>query len=107
MGPSGLGPGLRCDGRPQPFAHWVTGCLPAEPSFVFSDVVRESPDSTTGGDDRVFFFFTEVSVEYEFVFKLLIPRVARVCKVSPIPHCNTAPCVPLNLLRLFGQDGVM
>lgn len=51
-----------------------------EPSFVFSDVVRESPDSTEGRDDRVFFFFTEVSVEYEFVFKLLIPRVARVCK---------------------------
>ncbi|XP_012581998.1 PREDICTED: semaphorin-4D [Condylura cristata] len=51
-----------------------------EPSFVFADVVRESPDSADGGDDRVYFFFTEVSVEYEFVFKLLIPRVARVCK---------------------------
>nr|XP_031531720.1 semaphorin-4D [Vicugna pacos] len=49
-----------------------------EPSFVFSDVIRESLDN--GEDDRVYFFFTEVSVEYEFVFKLLIPRVARVCK---------------------------
>ncbi|XP_074211924.1 semaphorin-4D isoform X4 [Camelus bactrianus] len=49
-----------------------------EPSFVFSDVIRESLDD--GEDDRVYFFFTEVSVEYEFVFKLLIPRVARVCK---------------------------
>ncbi|XP_020929476.1 semaphorin-4D isoform X2 [Sus scrofa] len=51
-----------------------------EPSFVFADVMRESPGGGGGGDDRVYFFFTEVSVEYEFVFKLLIPRVARVCK---------------------------
>uniref|UniRef100_A0A8C3VPH2 Semaphorin 4D n=1 Tax=Catagonus wagneri TaxID=51154 RepID=A0A8C3VPH2_9CETA len=51
-----------------------------EPSFVFADVIRESPEGWDGGDDRVYFFFTEVSVEYEFVFKLLIPRVARVCK---------------------------
>ncbi|XP_039097433.1 semaphorin-4D isoform X1 [Hyaena hyaena] len=51
-----------------------------EPNFVFADVVRESPDGVDSGDDRVYFFFTEVSVEYEFVFKLMIPRVARVCK---------------------------
>lgn len=51
-----------------------------EPSFVFADVIQKSPDSTEGEDDRVYFFFTEVSVEYEFVFKLMIPRVARVCK---------------------------
>lgn len=59
--------------------------FPAEPSFVFADVMRESPGGGDGGDDRVYFFFTEVSVEYEFVFKLLIPRVARVCKVSASP----------------------
>lgn len=51
-----------------------------EPSFVFSDVIRESTDGAEGEDDRVYFFFTEVSVEYEFIFKLMIPRVARVCK---------------------------
>ncbi|XP_040476275.1 semaphorin-4D isoform X2 [Ursus maritimus] len=51
-----------------------------EPSFVFADVMRERPDGMDSGDDRVYFFFTEVSVEYEFVFKLMIPRVARVCK---------------------------
>lgn len=51
-----------------------------EPSFVFADVIRESPDSSDIGDDRIYFFFTEVSVEYEFVFKLMVPRVARVCK---------------------------
>uniref|UniRef100_A0A8C9BAV5 Semaphorin 4D n=1 Tax=Phocoena sinus TaxID=42100 RepID=A0A8C9BAV5_PHOSS len=51
-----------------------------EPSFVFADVIGESPEGGDGGDDKVYFFFTEVSVEYEFVFKLMIPRVARVCK---------------------------
>lgn len=51
-----------------------------EPSFVFADVIRRSPDGVEGEDDRVYFFFTEVSVEYEFVFKLMIPRIARVCK---------------------------
>ncbi|EHB14555.1 Semaphorin-4D [Heterocephalus glaber] len=51
-----------------------------EPSFVFADVIRRSPDGAEGEDDRVYFFFTEVSVEYEFVFKLMIPRIARVCK---------------------------
>ncbi|KAI2553082.1 semaphorin 4D [Homo sapiens] len=51
-----------------------------EPSFVFADVIRKSPDSPDGEDDRVYFFFTEVSVEYEFVFRVLIPRIARVCK---------------------------
>ncbi|KAB1255877.1 Semaphorin-4D [Camelus dromedarius] len=61
----------------------TTRVLPAEPSFVFSDVIRESLDD--GEDDRVYFFFTEVSVEYEFVFKLLIPRVARVCKAHLLP----------------------
>ncbi|XP_017908005.1 PREDICTED: semaphorin-4D isoform X2 [Capra hircus] len=51
-----------------------------EPSFVFADVVREILEGEDLGDDRVYFFFTEVSVEYEFVFKLMIPRIARVCK---------------------------
>ncbi|XP_069889819.1 LOW QUALITY PROTEIN: semaphorin-4D-like [Dipodomys merriami] len=37
-------------------------------------------DSPKGKDDKVYFFFTEVSVEYEFVYKLKIPHVARVCK---------------------------
>lgn len=66
-------------------------CLPpAEPSFVYADVIRESPESAEGGDDRVYFFFTEVSVEYEFVLKLMIPRVARVCKVRPLPRVPLA-----------------
>ncbi|XP_048383893.1 semaphorin-4D isoform X2 [Stegostoma tigrinum] len=51
-----------------------------EPSFVHSDVIRESENSLDGGDDKIYFFFTEVSVEYEFNSKLLVPRIARVCK---------------------------
>ncbi|MEE6459678.1 hypothetical protein FKM82_000696 [Ascaphus truei] len=51
-----------------------------EPSFVFADVIRTPQNNPDGEDDKVYFFFTEVSVEYEFVGKLLIPRIARVCK---------------------------
>ncbi|XP_040928991.1 semaphorin-4D isoform X2 [Betta splendens] len=51
-----------------------------EPSFVFADVIREGRNQADGEDDKIYYFFTEVSVEYEFFGKLLIPRVARVCK---------------------------
>ncbi|MEQ2216228.1 hypothetical protein XENOCAPTIV_012842, partial [Xenoophorus captivus] len=52
-----------------------------EPSFVFADVIRAGKHKGDGEDDKIYYFFTEVSVEYEFFGKLLIPRVARVCKV--------------------------
>lgn len=55
----------------------------AEPNFVFADVIRADSYNTDGDDDKVYFFFTEVSVEYEFLGKLMIPRIARVCKVRP------------------------
>ncbi|XP_056288749.1 semaphorin-4D isoform X3 [Pseudoliparis swirei] len=51
-----------------------------EPSFVFADVISEGGNRVDGEDDKIYYFFTEVSVEYEFFGKLLIPRVARVCK---------------------------
>ncbi|KAK2819250.1 hypothetical protein Q5P01_024811 [Channa striata] len=51
-----------------------------EPSFVFADVIREGRNIADGEDDKIYYFFTEVSVEYEFFGKLLIPRVGRVCK---------------------------
>ncbi|XP_036070367.1 semaphorin-4D isoform X2 [Oryzias melastigma] len=51
-----------------------------EPSFVFADVIRGGKSRADGEDDKIYYFFTEVSVEYEFFGKLLIPRVARVCK---------------------------
>lgn len=85
--PASLGGGAQ-----PPLSRGATACLSlAEPSFVFADVMRERPDGLDSGDDRVYFFFTEVSVEYEFVFKLMIPRVARVCKVSPGPVPPPAP----------------
>ncbi|XP_077200615.1 semaphorin-4D isoform X2 [Paroedura picta] len=54
-----------------------------EPNFIFADVIRTDPDNTDDDDDdddKIYFFFTEVSVEYEFLGKLMIPRIARVCK---------------------------
>ncbi|MEQ2171572.1 hypothetical protein GOODEAATRI_012175, partial [Goodea atripinnis] len=51
-----------------------------EPSFVFADVIRAGKHKGDGEDDKIYYFFTEVSVEYEFFGKLLIPRVARVWK---------------------------
>uniref|UniRef100_UPI00398F5189 semaphorin-4D-like n=2 Tax=Pristiophorus japonicus TaxID=55135 RepID=UPI00398F5189 len=51
-----------------------------EPNFIYSDVIRESENNLDGRDDKVYFFFTEVSVEYEFNSRLLVPRIARVCK---------------------------
>ncbi|XP_061482044.1 semaphorin-4D isoform X2 [Rhineura floridana] len=51
-----------------------------EPNFIFADVIRAGPDNHNEEDDKVYFFFTEVSVEYEFLGKLMIPRIARVCK---------------------------
>lgn len=44
-------------------------------------MIREGRNKVDGEDDKIYYFFTEVSVEYEFFGKLLIPRVARVCKV--------------------------
>ncbi|XP_029474421.1 semaphorin-4D-like isoform X1 [Rhinatrema bivittatum] len=51
-----------------------------DPNFVSANVIRHSENSPKGEDDKVYFFFTEVSVEFEFLSKVLIPRVARVCK---------------------------
>lgn len=67
-----------------------------EPSFVFADVIKEGRNGTDGEDDKIYYFFTEVSVEYEFFGKLLIPRVARVCKVST--YC--APSAHTSSIRL-------
>lgn len=69
---------------------WSTSSSVAEPSFVFADVIREGPNRVEGDDDKIYFFFTEVSVEYEFFGNLLIPRVARVCKVCSRYSCNTS-----------------
>ncbi|KAM4628937.1 semaphorin-4E [Polymixia lowei] len=51
-----------------------------EPNFVYMDFVRESVDSPDGDDDKVYLFFSENAMEYDFYSKLMVSRVARVCK---------------------------
>lgn len=48
------------------------------------DVVPESENSLEGDDDKIYMFFSENAIEYDFYSKLLVSRVARVCKVSVI-----------------------
>ncbi|XP_048203624.1 semaphorin-4D-like [Perognathus longimembris pacificus] len=50
-----------------------------EPNFIHADVIRKTPSGIKGDENKVYFFFTEVSVEYDFFFQLKIPRIARVC----------------------------
>ncbi|NXA43176.1 SEM4E protein, partial [Eudromia elegans] len=51
-----------------------------EPSFVSMEIVRESESNLNGDDDKIYVFFTETAVEFEFFDKLLVSRIARVCK---------------------------
>ncbi|XP_062888796.1 semaphorin-4E-like [Mobula hypostoma] len=51
-----------------------------EPNFIYLDVVQESEDTTDGDDDKIYLFFSETAVEFEFYNKLLVSRIARVCK---------------------------
>lgn len=52
----------------------------SEPNFVYMDFVGESFDSLDGDDDKVYFFFSENAMEYDFYSKVAVSRVARVCK---------------------------
>ncbi|XP_069784138.1 semaphorin-4E isoform X2 [Narcine bancroftii] len=51
-----------------------------EPNFIHLDVVQESKDATNEDDDKIYLFFSETAVEFEFYNKLLVSRIARVCK---------------------------
>ncbi|XP_012990560.1 semaphorin-4E isoform X1 [Esox lucius] len=51
-----------------------------EPNFVYMDLVPESMNNPEGDDDKVYLFFSENAVEYDFYNKLVVSRVARVCK---------------------------
>lgn len=44
----------------------------------------ESDMSEVGDDDKVYLFFSEMAVECDCFNKLLVSRVARVCKVRPL-----------------------
>jgi len=52
-----------------------------EPNFIYMDFVGESFDSPDGDDDKVYMFFSENAMEYDFYSKVAVSRVARVCKV--------------------------
>ncbi|KAK2835759.1 hypothetical protein Q5P01_016243 [Channa striata] len=52
----------------------------SEPNFVYMDFVSESLDSPDGDDDKVYLFFSENAMEYDFYSKIAVSRVARVCK---------------------------
>ncbi|XP_041918636.1 semaphorin-4E [Alosa sapidissima] len=51
-----------------------------EPNFIYMDHIPESENSPDGDDDKVYLFFSETAVEYDFYHKLAVSRVARVCK---------------------------
>lgn len=52
-----------------------------EPNFVSMAHMSESVMSASGDDDKVYLFFSETAVECDCYNKLLVSRVARVCKV--------------------------
>ena len=59
-----------------------------EPSFVSMAQMPESEKSEEGEDDKVYLFFSETAVECDCYNKLMVSRVARVCKVI-----KNLPCV--------------
>lgn len=52
-----------------------------EPTFVSMAQMPESEDCKDGDDDKVYLFFSETAVEYDWYNALVVSRVARVCKV--------------------------
>ncbi|NXK25013.1 SEM4E protein, partial [Arenaria interpres] len=51
-----------------------------EPSFVSMEIVRESEFNPNGDDDKIYVFFTETAVEFDFYDKVLVSRIARICR---------------------------
>ncbi|XP_070701650.1 semaphorin-4E [Pempheris klunzingeri] len=51
-----------------------------EPTFVSMAQMPESETSEQGDDDKVYLFFSETAVECDCYNKLVVSRVARVCK---------------------------
>jgi len=49
----------------------------------------ESHMSEEGDDDKVYLFFSEMAVECDCYNKMLVSRVARVCKVKKSLSCCT------------------
>ncbi|XP_044311835.1 semaphorin-4D-like, partial [Varanus komodoensis] len=53
----------------------ATCMILAEPTFIHMDLVQDSDTSA----DKIYVFFTETAVEFEFYDKLLVSRVAQIC----------------------------
>ncbi|XP_051870824.1 semaphorin-4C-like isoform X2 [Pristis pectinata] len=51
-----------------------------EPTFIGSALVKESLRSEVGDDDKLYFFFSELSKEFNYYTKLRVSRVVRICK---------------------------
>ncbi|KAL0966405.1 hypothetical protein UPYG_G00294940 [Umbra pygmaea] len=51
-----------------------------EPTFISMAEIPESKSSSCGDDDKVYLFFSETAVEFDSFSKMLVSRVARVCK---------------------------
>lgn len=61
--------------RTETNSNWLS-----EPSFVHMEFVGESFKSQDGDDDKIYLFFSENAKEYDFYSKVVVSRVARVCK---------------------------
>lgn len=59
----------------------ISFLLVPEPTFVSMAQMQESKESESGDDDKVYLFFSETAVECDCYNKLVVSRVARVCKV--------------------------
>src|SRR4029434_7108279 len=60
----------------------------ADPTFISSSYVPS--------EEKVYFFFSEVGREYDFIDKLTVSRVAQVCTVRQLCvvfHTSTCVCV--------------
>lgn len=51
-----------------------------DPAFVASAHIPESLGSLDGGDDKIYFFFSETGQEFDFFENTVVSRIARVCK---------------------------
>ncbi|POI34070.1 hypothetical protein CIB84_002178, partial [Bambusicola thoracicus] len=78
-----------------------------EPSFVGMEIVPESEFSPDGDDDKIYVFFTETAVEFEFYDKILVSRIARICKCidnfARSMGYNTSSDLPDKVLQ-FARD---
>ncbi|KAM9439189.1 semaphorin-4E-like [Clarias gariepinus] len=51
-----------------------------DPTFVGMKHVTEGEENPEGDEDKIYLFFSEAAIEYDFYNKLDVSRVARVCK---------------------------